>query len=263
MPAYTAHLNMYLPGGGSLGIGGDDEPADIDKVNQNFQKIDDWAEDSDVRFGTLETFRTAQISRNQQFTGLTADMASVSGMKTGDTYRETDLLKRVWFFDGTNWVFPGDGVFLIRPTGTVTNGTLDATTGAITFTSKTSVSVDGLFSDAYSEFLVIVELDSATATGDISMTFRVGGVAATGTYSSSGIEVAIGAGPTRRESNTVANLGRISTGGSFMELRLHNLMEAKNKRAVFSSFDNDNFHRTGGANHISTALCDGITLAFT
>ena len=40
MPVITARLNMYLPGGGSLSIGGDDEVADIDKINQNLQKID-------------------------------------------------------------------------------------------------------------------------------------------------------------------------------------------------------------------------------
>ena len=41
MPAFTARTGMYLPGGGSLGIGGDDEVADIDRINQNMQKLDD------------------------------------------------------------------------------------------------------------------------------------------------------------------------------------------------------------------------------
>lgn len=40
MPAFTARMNMYLPGGGTLGIGGDDEVADIDRINQGLQKID-------------------------------------------------------------------------------------------------------------------------------------------------------------------------------------------------------------------------------
>lgn len=47
MPAFTANLNLYLPGGGSLGIGGDDEEADIDKLNQNFQAIDAWSQTVD------------------------------------------------------------------------------------------------------------------------------------------------------------------------------------------------------------------------
>lgn len=43
MSAFTTNLNLELPGGGSLGIGGDDEAADVDKLNQNFQKIDTWS----------------------------------------------------------------------------------------------------------------------------------------------------------------------------------------------------------------------------
>lgn len=41
MPALTARMSFYLPGGGSLSIGGDDEVADIDRINENFQKIDE------------------------------------------------------------------------------------------------------------------------------------------------------------------------------------------------------------------------------
>ena len=41
MPSFTPNLNLYLPGGGSESIGGSDEAADIDKLNKNFQKIDE------------------------------------------------------------------------------------------------------------------------------------------------------------------------------------------------------------------------------
>lgn len=43
MPAFTTRLNMYLPGGGSLGLGGDDEVADIDRINQGLMRIDEVA----------------------------------------------------------------------------------------------------------------------------------------------------------------------------------------------------------------------------
>lgn len=49
MPAFTPNRNLYLPGGGSLGIGGDDEAADIDKLNENFQKLDEWSGDIDAK----------------------------------------------------------------------------------------------------------------------------------------------------------------------------------------------------------------------
>lgn len=99
MPAFTAHLNLYLPGGGSLAIGGDDEPADIDKLNQNFQKIDDWADTTDGRLTTLEPL----LQRNQQFTGLAAGIGLVTGMKIGDTYQETDGKKLLKRYNGTDW----------------------------------------------------------------------------------------------------------------------------------------------------------------
>jgi hypothetical protein len=39
-----APLNLYLPGGGSTGVWTPDEVADIDRVNQNFVDINEWAE---------------------------------------------------------------------------------------------------------------------------------------------------------------------------------------------------------------------------
>lgn len=40
MPAFTARTGMYLPGGGSQSIGGEDEVADVDRINLNMQKLD-------------------------------------------------------------------------------------------------------------------------------------------------------------------------------------------------------------------------------
>lgn len=104
MPAFTPHLNLYLPGGGSLAIGGDDEALDVDKLNQNFQAIDTWTADTDTDLGTLNTFRSDQISRNQQFSGLASAKADVTGMKRGDTYQETDgTYPKFFVYNGTAW----------------------------------------------------------------------------------------------------------------------------------------------------------------
>lgn len=54
MSAFTPHLNLELPGGGSLGIGGEDETADIDDLNQNFQKLDTWADGVDDKLDEAE-----------------------------------------------------------------------------------------------------------------------------------------------------------------------------------------------------------------
>lgn len=54
MPAFTDHLTLYMPGGGSQGIGGEDEASDIDKINENSIKIDDWAETVDDKLATVD-----------------------------------------------------------------------------------------------------------------------------------------------------------------------------------------------------------------
>lgn len=51
----TSELDLYLPGGGSLSIGGADEAADIDQLNQNFQKIDTFAATTNSDISDLET----------------------------------------------------------------------------------------------------------------------------------------------------------------------------------------------------------------
>ena len=82
MPAFTANLNLYLPGGGSLGIGGADEVVDVDKLNQNFQKIDaeignlqgdtGWIDNTTGIFSldpgwTLTTFRARKVGLTMAF----------------------------------------------------------------------------------------------------------------------------------------------------------------------------------------------------
>ena len=55
MPAFTDHLTLYMPGGGSQGLGGEDEASDIDKINENSIKIDDWAETVDAKLATVDS----------------------------------------------------------------------------------------------------------------------------------------------------------------------------------------------------------------
>lgn len=40
MSGLTSRVGLYLPGGGSLGVYGSDEPVDVDKINGNFKVID-------------------------------------------------------------------------------------------------------------------------------------------------------------------------------------------------------------------------------
>lgn len=96
MPAFTSFLNLYKPGGGSTGVITPDETADIDRLNEDLDLIDAFASAADGRLDTQEV-------RNQQFTGPTAGRASVTGMKRGDTYQETDVNFDLYWYDGSDW----------------------------------------------------------------------------------------------------------------------------------------------------------------
>lgn len=96
MPAFTPNRNFYLPGGGSLGIGGADEAADIDKINQNFQGLDTWtgeiddktivATNSEIDAGTNNSHivTPAGLKRSRSYLG-TATKTSGTTTTSSDT----------------------------------------------------------------------------------------------------------------------------------------------------------------------------------
>lgn len=112
MPAFTPFLNLYKPGGGSTGTITPDEVADIDRLNANFDLIDDFAES----WGNAS-------DRNQGFVGLAANRGSVTGMKRGDTYQETDGDFDRYVYDGSNWKNHSPVLVSITSTTATSNGT--------------------------------------------------------------------------------------------------------------------------------------------
>lgn len=82
MGDYTTRLNLYLPGGGGSGTITPDEPADIDKLNGNFKKIDLAA---GIQFLTSTTHPTSPFDGQQVY--------------------ESDTKKIVaWSDDASDWV---------------------------------------------------------------------------------------------------------------------------------------------------------------
>lgn len=73
MAAFTTFLNLYLPGGGSSGTNTPDEVADIDRLNQNFSLLDDFASLSDSRLDKLELPNGTQLSRQSGYNTPTAE----------------------------------------------------------------------------------------------------------------------------------------------------------------------------------------------
>lgn len=146
MSAFTSNLNLELPGGGSLGIGGSDEVADIDKLNQNFQKIDDWSEEIE-RVSDPNT-------HTKHFKGPATGIGSVTDPTLGDTYQETDGKKILWKYDGANWVTNEGGLYLIRPSSVDGTGVTIEPNGTVTFTSCSTLSLNGIFTERFREYIV-------------------------------------------------------------------------------------------------------------
>ena len=98
MPAFTSFLNLYKPGGGSSGLITPDEVVDIDRLNSNSDLIDTYA----AGWGQPS-------ARNHQFYGPVSGMAGVTGMKRGDTYKESDGNFKLWEYNGSSWVVQDTG----------------------------------------------------------------------------------------------------------------------------------------------------------
>lgn len=82
MPAFTPNRNFYLPGGGSLGLGGENEAADIDKINQNMIDLDEWTGEVD------DYMENPQLSKHvgENSSGRAYFGTGDEGTGTGSTY---------------------------------------------------------------------------------------------------------------------------------------------------------------------------------
>lgn len=83
MPAYTTRLALYKPGGGSTGLIPVDEVVDIDKINDDLDKID-------ANLGAARFASTARPATPY----------------AGQLISLTDKQNRLEFWDGTAWRFP-------------------------------------------------------------------------------------------------------------------------------------------------------------
>lgn len=67
------------------------------------------------------------------------------------------------------------GAVLVPPTSVAGTGVSMTTLGKVTFTSATTVSVNGCFTGAYDNYRVIIDITNKTATGNISAMLRKAG----------------------------------------------------------------------------------------
>ena len=108
------------------------------------------------------------VNGGRSFYGTTAGRASVTGMKLGDTYQESDGSKKLWRYDGAGWA-PGGTLTSFGTVGTQ-SGIIGATTVAgisipITLPSSATLRVSGqvpTYATVVDTVVEIALLDGAT-----------------------------------------------------------------------------------------------------
>jgi hypothetical protein len=182
MGATTPFLNLYKPGGGSSGTNTPDEVMDIDRINGNFDMIDAGVATLDERVGEIDDLF---VGMNRQYYGTAAARATLTGMRRGDTYKESNGSFYLWRYTGTGWLEAVD-----RPTLAVFRKTVaqnlaagpaqitwrDTAPGLDTggFYDATDAGAINLVRSGY--YRISVNLMSNTATSIISrVDFRING----------------------------------------------------------------------------------------
>ena len=141
---------------------------------------DDYALTADLAT-TASTVQTAITSvrnpadRNQQFYGPSASLGSVTGMKRGDTYQESDGAFRLWRYDGAAWVRQESGLTLVRPSSVSGSGVSIDANGHVIGTGATagSVAINGVFDNSkYKRYVLRLSMRKTSATADTSVGFR-------------------------------------------------------------------------------------------
>lgn len=179
MPAFTSFLNLYKPGGGSTGLILPDEVVDIDRINANMDLIDTFASGWGLA-----------ADRNHQFYGPAAGLAGVTGMKRGDTYKESDGSFYTWEFDGTNWLLSQGGMYLVRPTAVDGTGASINADGSVALGTGSLCRIDGVFTSRFSAYKIIMRANFASGQ-ETRLQLANGGTAivAGGSYVNNGMAV--------------------------------------------------------------------------
>lgn len=100
---------------------------------------------------------------------------------------------------------------IVPPTVAVSGGSATANSlGVVSFTAATSISLNNVFSSAYTNYHMILKVPTTSATGNLSVKFRTGGVDnATGYYAQYWLMNRVGG-------TTQTNNGSSATGGSIV-----------------------------------------------
>lgn len=229
MAEQTEFLDLVQPAGG--------EAVEVRVINENMDKIDEWA-------ATVGS----QGTRARAFKGPTTDRATIVPTPgVGDTYLETDGDRRLWEFDGANWLSASNGLYLITPTAVSGTG-VSKVNGRVVAAAANEIIIDGVFTSRFRRYLVVIDIDSASVAGVVNAQFRAAAATLAGNYvaqtsynssdttfvtskspASNEFQIGMGSGTGPREitlelSNPAAATPTILTGRNAVLLGAHHLL---------------------------------------
>lgn len=137
----------------------------------------------------------------------------------------------------------------------------NSTTGEITFTGGSVLTINGVFSSSYNYYKVIWDIESSSAGADIYMQFKnAGGTLATAYYNySAAVNTSSAFGGNYSANQTTANVGRTNgTQGSFLSVDIINPGNTRIKRWTSQTVDQLLMRTSNGYNFTATAYTDLI-----
>lgn len=317
MPGATTRLSLYKPGGGSSGAYGADEVADIDRINENMDKLDDAVGGKII----TSTTRPASPYDGQIIKETDTGRAMVwrAGITTwvelapgGIPVGNTALRDLLWptpataparvalsntvprFFNtdkgyeqqyfaqfddagvGTaparethGWGPARSGALhlLDRYTVSSAGGTVTKKGALITFSGTNTVNIDGVLTSDFDDYLVQVDIDSASADFTGRLRFRNGGVtdvSASYVWSYHGVTgggAFDGGGNGGGDVNGISIGRATSVGGSRMELLIAQAKSTTRRTLVMGqSFDSANFASQRHGGYTAMGAKDGFDI---
>ena len=177
----------------------------------------DLATTTDAAIGAaIGALDTKFSGDNRQFYGPAASIGSVTGMRVGDTYQESDGNKILWKFDSTNWVTNEPGLYLIRPT-TITGMTASADGTLVLSGTPTALVVDGAFSSRFRSYRIVFQFKCSAASGiGVLMQFRRAGTNITGAGDYGQTRISGNGSSLSSSGGSNSNFDLVSNGGQYV-----------------------------------------------
>ena len=192
-------------------------PTTGDAVTPLATRFADLATSTDAAIGAaIGALDTKFSGDNRQFYGPAASIGSVTGMRVGDTYQESDGNKILWKFDSTNWVTNETGLYLIRPTA-ITGLTASADGTLVLSGTTTDLVVDGAFSSRFRSYRIVFQFKCSAASGiGVYMQFRRAGTNITGATDYGQTRISGNGSSLASSGGSNSNFDLVSTGGQYV-----------------------------------------------